>query len=453
MDVNNTGSPAITAANGAKNGHTQPNQSRADDNQEAVVPFQAALESQQPTPQKASTSEPTMDKQANQKPTSADERLTTKAHEPSTGKEKEQAEQAIEQLNYSRHLRNGSEQPALQSQLLAQSDAVEQVWLANLKNAVDQQTLSSATTKFADGQRAALVPFAQKTQPLNDSLVAMATMDEPIDLSAQMQLAGEEESPSLGAFIKNEREPRKDQPLFSLNEGRESLTKNLSSDFMPLNKKLADKEAPSSIVPTFATADNGALIKGAFTPTTGSDAIQMAPSSPTQTVSLTPLPNSSQIISTNVPVIPMQPGVPLGSEAWQQQLNQHMLFFSRQGVSHAQIRLHPEELGSLNVHLRIEDNQAVMHFVSPHSQVRAAMETMMPILRNALQESGIHLAQGSVGQDNFSDQSNADTHSEQGHEKNLYGGQTLSSVTSTEMAAVSPTTSTIRTRGGIDTFA
>lgn len=90
----------------------------------------------------------------------------------------------------------------------------------------------------------------------------MATMDEPIDLSAQMQLAGEEESPSLGAFIKNEREPRKDQPLFSLNEGRESLTKNLSSDFMPLNKKLADKEAPSSIVPTFATADNGALIKG-----------------------------------------------------------------------------------------------------------------------------------------------------------------------------------------------
>lgn len=66
MDVNNTGSPAITAANGAKNGHTQPNQSRADDNQEVVVPFQAALESQQPTPQKASTSEPTMDKQANQ---------------------------------------------------------------------------------------------------------------------------------------------------------------------------------------------------------------------------------------------------------------------------------------------------------------------------------------------------------------------------------------------------
>ncbi|MDO1752448.1 flagellar hook-length control protein FliK, partial [Escherichia coli] len=76
---------------------------------------------------------------------------------------------------------------------------------------------------------------------------------------------------------------------------------------------------------------------------------------------------------------------PLGSEAWQQQLNQHMLFFSRHGVSHGQIRLHPEELGPLNVDLRIEDNQAVMHFVSPHSQVRAAMETMMPILRNALQ--------------------------------------------------------------------
>ncbi|MBO1916599.1 flagellar hook-length control protein FliK [Providencia rettgeri] len=49
----------------------------------------------------------------------------------------------------------------------------------------------------------------------------------------------------------------------------------------------------------------------------------------------------------------------LGSEAWQQQLSQHAAF-SRQGVSQAQIRLHPEELGSLSVHLRIEDNQAVM---------------------------------------------------------------------------------------------
>ena len=62
--------------------------------------------------------------------------------------------------------------------------------------------------------------------------------------------------------------------------------------------------------------------------------------------------------------------------------------FLPSGLQQAQLRLHPEELGSLNIHLKIEDNQAVMHFVSPHSHVRAAMESMMPVLRNALQEKG-----------------------------------------------------------------
>ena len=42
----------------------------------------------------------------------------------------------------------------------------------------------------------------------------------------------------------------------------------------------------------------------------------------------------------------MQLTAQLGSELWQQQVSQNMIYFSRQGLQQAQLRLHPEELGS-----------------------------------------------------------------------------------------------------------
>ncbi|SPY77216.1 flagellar hook-length control protein FliK [Providencia rustigianii] len=107
----------------------------------------------------------------------------------------------------------------------------------------------------------------------------------------------------------------------------------------------------------------------------------------------------------------------------------------------------------MNVHLRIEDNQAVMHFVSPHSHVRAAMESMMPILRNALQESGIHLAQGSVGQENTSSQSGAEQQSNQ-RDGQLHSTHPSVGVVGISEANTSTSHTKLPTRqGGINTFA
>ncbi|MDA5488444.1 flagellar hook-length control protein FliK [Yersinia kristensenii] len=87
----------------------------------------------------------------------------------------------------------------------------------------------------------------------------------------------------------------------------------------------------------------------------------------------------------------------LGSQEWQQSLGQQVIMFSRNGQQNAELRLNPQELGALQISLKIEDKQAQLHFVSAHSQVRAAIEAAMPNLRTALAETGIQLGQSSVG--------------------------------------------------------
>ncbi|EAO6623779.1 flagellar hook length control protein FliK [Salmonella enterica] len=95
---------------------------------------------------------------------------------------------------------------------------------------------------------------------------------------------------------------------------------------------------------------------------------------------------------------------PLGSHEWQQTLSQQVTLFTRQGQQSAQLRLHPEELGQVHISLKLDDNQAQLQMVSPHSHVRAALEAALPMLRTQLAESGIQLGQSSISSESFAGQ-------------------------------------------------
>lgn len=91
----------------------------------------------------------------------------------------------------------------------------------------------------------------------------------------------------------------------------------------------------------------------------------------------------------------------LGSPEWQQALSQQVLMFSRNGQQNAELRLHPQDLGSIQISLKLDNDQAQLSMVSGHSQVRAALEAAIPQLRHALAESGINLGQSNVSSDAF----------------------------------------------------
>ena len=74
---------------------------------------------------------------------------------------------------------------------------------------------------------------------------------------------------------------------------------------------------------------------------------------------------------------------PLGSHEWQQSLSQHISLFTRQGQQSAELRLHPQDLGEVQISLKVDDNQAQIQMVSPHQHVRAALEAALPVPRIA----------------------------------------------------------------------
>ncbi|CDG21703.1 Flagellar hook-length control protein FliK [Xenorhabdus poinarii G6] len=150
----------------------------------------------------------------------------------------------------------------------------------------------------------------------------------------------------------------------------------------------------------------------------------------------------------------------LGSEEWQQQLNQHVLFFNRHGLQQAELRLHPQELGALHIRMSVEDNQAQLHFVSAHQHVRVALEAALPGLRHALAENGIQLAQSSIHSDNpGNDQSAFSANHQANHSDGQSGAHAerqnhrLATVTEATPSPVSAPQRLASTRGGIDTFA
>ncbi|WP_158784428.1 flagellar hook-length control protein FliK [Pantoea sp. BAV 3049] len=114
----------------------------------------------------------------------------------------------------------------------------------------------------------------------------------------------------------------------------------------------------------------------------------------------------------------------LGSPEWQQALGQQIVMFSRNGQQTAELHLHPQDLGSIQISLKLDNDQAQLNMVSGNSHVRAALEAALPQLRTALAESGINLGQSNVSSDAF--QQGQSFSGQQGQQQNNSRGNTFS---------------------------
>ncbi|HCM61870.1 MAG TPA: flagellar hook-length control protein FliK [Morganella sp. (in: Bacteria)] len=454
MDVN-AGTKPISSADNALNKQESP---KAEDAQATVLPFQSVLDAQQPRPEK-----PAQVSAANAVKNNPHDSAARKpaGDTKTTAAQKQTSEDTLAQLNFSRRLQGDTTTADLNPKLLQgaedgdtalpASDEADNALLTALKERltgrdgmVAEKPATETKLRIDDSGK-----NSAKTAELQDDIL-VKTDDKPL-------ITGEKID-SRTLFTDEKSTPRVDQPRFSLADTQKADPKTLADDFMPLNKKSTDTTTPLSLVSV--TENNSDNSKSAFSIKTENSAFQTvtAPGAHSALQSPALMPSAAQVSATQA-AAPTAQAMPLtgqlGSELWQQQVSQNIAYFSRQGLQQAQLRLHPEELGSLNIHLKIEDNQAVMHFVSPHSHVRAAMESMMPVLRSALQESGINLAQSSVGQEYHSDQQN------QGNGQNAgQSGESLSAAGNITGLNIPGDTTVSRVahsaalaRGGIDTFA
>lgn len=93
-----------------------------------------------------------------------------------------------------------------------------------------------------------------------------------------------------------------------------------------------------------------------------------------------------------------------GKADWGQGMGKQILWMVNQGISRAEIRLNPANLGPLEVRIDMENDQVNVAFSSRHADVREAVEQALPRLREMLEDKGLNLSNTDVSQHSFAEQ-------------------------------------------------
>ena len=108
-----------------------------------------------------------------------------------------------------------------------------------------------------------------------------------------------------------------------------------------------------------------------------------------------PQGNAPAVAPSRIPV-----ETPVGASGWNEEIGNRVVWMSNRMENRAELVLTPPQMGRVEVSLTITGDQATASFVSGNPQVREALESAMPRLREILAEAGIQLGQTQVGAEN-----------------------------------------------------
>lgn len=182
--------------------------------------------------------------------------------------------------------------------------------------------------------------------------------------------------------------------------GEPSATPDLSFATAPAHGGMsADAPSPLTIAADDITATDSHARPTSQTPPLATAALKADNDSTPSPVAMTVTPVITPTTSSTVTHPVVSVNAQLGTPEWQQSVSQQVTLFTRQGQHTAELKLHPQDLGQVHITLTLDDNQAQLQMMSPHSQVRAALEAALPVLRTQLADNGIQLAQSSISSD------------------------------------------------------
>ncbi len=118
------------------------------------------------------------------------------------------------------------------------------------------------------------------------------------------------------------------------------------------------------------------------------------------------LPQSDKISENTLQALPqlnetksaakISVAAPVASPAWGNEVGQKIVWMSQSDQHVAELHLNPPNLGPMEVKLTVNGDQATVQFVSQHHEVRAALESALPRLREMMQDNGISLGNATV---------------------------------------------------------
>ena len=115
-----------------------------------------------------------------------------------------------------------------------------------------------------------------------------------------------------------------------------------------------------------------------------------APSLPTAATPDAPSDASLEVV--------LPPGsAPKIDRAFSEGMAVRLQWMAQQQVGRAEIQLHPEDLGSIDVQIEFDGKSVRADFQSPHGEVRQLLESSLPRLRELLESQGLQLQHADVG--------------------------------------------------------
>lgn len=122
----------------------------------------------------------------------------------------------------------------------------------------------------------------------------------------------------------------------------------------------------------------------------------------------------SNISASNTPHVPSGTALvtqtslaietPVRHSAWANDFSQKIVWLASNDKQIAQITLNPPQMGPIEISLNMNKENASAFFVSPHAEIREAIETALPRLREMLAGVGIELGQANVSAESFKQQ-------------------------------------------------
>lgn len=114
-----------------------------------------------------------------------------------------------------------------------------------------------------------------------------------------------------------------------------------------------------------------------------------------------PAPSAPAAPATTMHVLQLQSAP--GSHAFSQDLGQQVAWLGGQDVKQARIRLHPEELGSLDVSVSVTHGRVDVVINAQHPAAVTAVQQSLPQLDHMLAQHGLSLGHAEVGQQHRGD--------------------------------------------------
>lgn len=107
--------------------------------------------------------------------------------------------------------------------------------------------------------------------------------------------------------------------------------------------------------------------------------------------------NKSAIVNTEVK--PLEIPVDISNSQWADKFSEHIIWLGHQGIKSALIKIHPEDLGPLEISIKVVKDSASVNINSHSSHVREILDQALPRLREMMTEQGLNLTDVHIGSD------------------------------------------------------